>query len=69
MMQNKPSETKLFINVTLDHKTSHKGQFSEIDVWFVMIGQYLAEIQLFENLDSKGAKKYFKKKLPLKLST
>ncbi len=43
--------------VTLDHKTSHKGQFffikiytsSEswinklsIDVWFVMIGQYLA---------------------------
>ncbi len=22
-----------------------------IDVWFVMIGQYLAEIQLFENLD------------------
>ncbi len=28
-----------------------------IDVWFVMIGQYLAEIQLFENLESKGAKK------------
>ncbi len=42
--------------VTLDHKTSHKGQFCEIeiyissgtcinnlsiDVWFVMIGQYL----------------------------
>ncbi len=27
-----------------------------IDVWFVMIGQYLAEIQLFENLDSEGAK-------------
>ncbi len=41
--------------VTLDHKTSHKGQFFEIkiyissesrinnlsiDVWFVMIGQY-----------------------------
>ncbi len=43
--------------MTLDHKTSHKGQFYEaeiyylfkfsIDVWF-MIGQYLAEIQLFE---------------------
>ncbi len=44
--------------VTLDHKTSHKGQFFEfeiytsseswinklsIDVWFVRIGQYLAE--------------------------
>ncbi len=50
--------------MTLDHKTSHKGQYFEIvictssesginnisiDVWFVMIGQYLAEIQLFEN--------------------
>ncbi len=59
-------------NVTLDHKTSHKGTFFEIeihtspeswinklsiDVWFVMIGQYLAEIQLFENLESEGAKK------------
>ncbi len=28
-----------------------------IDVWFVMIGQYLAEIQLFETLESEGAKK------------
>ncbi len=58
------------INVTLDHKTSHKGQFLTIkmyaspeihklsfDVWFVMIGQYLVEIQLFENLESKSAKK------------
>ncbi len=59
--------------VTLDHKTSLKCQFFEsihhitsdifwinklsIDVWFVMIGQYLAEIQLFENLESEGAKK------------
>ncbi len=47
--------------MTLDHKTSHKGQFFEteiytspeswinklsIDVWLVRIGQYLAEIQL-----------------------
>ncbi len=61
------------INVTLEHKTSHKGQFGEIeiyasyeswinklsiDVWFVMIGQYLSEIQLFVNLESEGAKKY-----------
>ncbi len=45
--------------VTLDHKTSHKCQFFEIkiyttyeswiiklsiDVWVVMMGQYLAEI-------------------------
>jgi len=28
-----------------------------IDVWFVRIGQYLAEIQLFEHLESEGAKK------------
>ncbi len=53
----------------MDHKTSHKGKFCEIeiytsyinklsiDVWFVMIGQYLAEIQLYENLESEGAKK------------
>ncbi len=27
-----------------------------IGVWFVRIGQYLAEIQLFENLESEGAK-------------
>ncbi len=61
-----------YTNVTLDLKTSHKGQFLEIeiytsyeswinklsiDVWFDMIGQYLAKIQLFENLESEGAKK------------
>ncbi len=28
-----------------------------IDVWFVRIVQYLAEINLFENLESEGAKK------------
>ncbi len=28
-----------------------------IDVWFVRIGQYLAEMQLFENLESERAKK------------
>ncbi len=47
---------------TLDHKTSHKGQSFEIEiytysigVWFIIIGQYLAE-QLFQNLESEGAK-------------
>ncbi len=63
--------------VTLDHKTSHEGQFFKIEiytsseswinklsigVWF-MIEQYLAEIQLFENLE--GAKK--KKKIAFKV--
>ncbi len=53
--------------MTLDHKTSHKGNVFEIenytsseswinkcsiDVWFVRIGQYLAEI---EKLESEGA--------------
>ncbi len=28
-----------------------------INVWFVMKGRYLAEIRLFENLESEGAKK------------
>ncbi len=28
-----------------------------IDVWFVRIWQYFAEIQLFENLEYEGAKK------------
>ncbi len=28
-----------------------------IDLWFVRILQYLTEIQLFENLESEGAKK------------
>ncbi len=28
-----------------------------IDVWFVRIGQYLSEIQLFENVESECAKK------------
>ncbi len=58
--------------VTLDHKASNKGTFFEIeiytsyeswinnlsiDVWFVRIGFVLADIQLFENLESEGAKK------------
>ncbi len=53
--------TSLVYHVTLDHKTSHKGHFLlinklSIHVWFV-IWQYLAEIQLFEYLESEGAKK------------
>ncbi len=62
----------MLLYVTLDHKTSHKCQFFEIDistsyaswinkrpidVWFVRIWQDLAEVQLFENLESEDAKK------------
>ncbi len=60
-----------YIYVNLDHKTSLKCQFFKnrinklsIDVWFVRIGQYLAEIQLFENLESEGSKsKYWENHL------
>ncbi len=70
----------MYVYVTLDHKTGHKGKFFKIEIyisseswirklsigiWFVMIGQYLAEIQLFENLESEGAKnsKYWENRL------
>ncbi len=33
-----------------------QNQSNSIDVWFVRIGQYLVEIQLFENLEYEGAK-------------
>ncbi len=38
--------------------TSHESWTNKlsIDIWFVMIAQYLAEIQLLENLESEGAK-------------
>ncbi len=45
-----PWTTKPVIRVNRIDKLS-------MDVWFVRIGQYLAEIQLFENLESEGAKK------------
>ncbi len=41
-----------FVYVTLDHNTSKKYEELSwinklsVDIWFVMIGQYLAEIQL-----------------------
>ncbi len=38
-----------------------------IDVWSVMIWQYLAEKQLFENLESEGAKKLNIEKIILKV--
>ncbi len=39
-----------------------------IDVWFVRIRHYLTEIQLFENLESEGAKNLNIEKSALKLS-
>ncbi len=52
--------------------TSHESWINMLssDVWFVRIGQYLAEIQLFENLESEVQKKKINilRKSPLKLS-
>ncbi len=58
--------------VTLDHKTSLKCKFFwinklSIDVWFVRIGQYLADIQLFENLESAGEKNLNIEKIAFKV--
>ncbi len=62
-------------------QNSHTGQFFEneistsseiwinklsIDFWFVRIGQYLAEIQLYENLKSEGAKNLNTEKITFK---
>ncbi len=53
----------MFLYVTLKHKTSHKGTFFEIEIytayesWINKRSKYFAEIQLFENLESEGAKK------------
>ncbi len=57
-----------FLYLTLDHKSSFNSQFFEIKIytsfeswinyisveeWLIMIGRYLAEIQLFVNLESE----------------
>ncbi len=52
----RPWTTKPVIRVNLKADLYIINNLS-IDVWFVMIGQYLSEIQLFENLESEGAKK------------
>ncbi len=65
------SNKNVFISyVTLDHKTSltctffkinHlKTEYIPIGLWYIRIGQYLAEMQLFENLESESAKKIAK---------
>ncbi len=62
--------------MTLEHKTSHKCKFSSeswinklsIDAWFVRIEQYLAEIQLFENLESEVQKNLNIEKITFKVA-
>ncbi len=60
--------------MTLDHKTSHKGQFFEIEIYTSSESRInklsidnitIDEIQLFEYLESEGAKnsKYWESRL------
>ncbi len=55
----------------MDQKNCHNGQFFlnklSIDVWFVRIRQYLAKIQLFENLESEGGKNTHIEKITFKV--
>ncbi len=41
-------------------------KYAYIDVWFVRIGQYVAEIQLLEHLESEGAKNHNIEKIAFK---
>ncbi len=56
-----PCTTKPVIRVNylklgfLHHLKAEEMAKLSIDVWFVRIRQYLAEIQLFENMESEGA--------------
>ncbi len=54
----------------VEHKTSYKGNFFIIIEMYTSSEswQYLAEIQLFENLESEGVKINIFRKSPLKLS-
>ncbi len=65
-----PWATKSVIRVNYLINTSSEKQLNNlsIDVLFVKIGQYLAKIQLFENLESEVEKKLKLRKSPLILS-
>ncbi len=45
------------IKISTSYESWNKPNKLFIYVWFVRIGQYLPEIQLFENLESEGAQK------------
>ncbi len=54
---------------TLDPKTRFYSWINNlsIDVWFVVIWQYLVEIQLFENLESEGSENRNSEKIIFKV--
>ncbi len=49
--------------MTLDHKTSHKGRFFEIDIYISSV----FEILLFKYLESEGAKNINIEKIAFKI--
>ncbi len=55
-MDSMTENTYSDLGFTILYHNSRINKLS-IDVWFVRIGQYLSEIQLFENLESEDAKK------------
>ncbi len=57
MWPTKPVLRVSFFKIEIYTSSESRINNLSIDVWFVRIGQYLAEIQLFENLESEGAKK------------
>ncbi len=46
----------VIIQIQMYPSSESRINYISINVWFVRIGQYLAGIQLFENLESEGAK-------------
>ncbi len=49
----------IFWYLNLDHKTSHKGHLFKIEIYTCYDMTIFPEIQLFENLESEGAKKNY----------
>ncbi len=56
-MCNPGPQNKLYGSILWDLYLYIIWKLNKYDVWFVRIGQYLAKIQLFEYLESEGAKK------------
>ncbi len=56
--------------VTLDHKTSHKGTFFEIEIYTsseILIDKLYIDVWFVENLESEGAKNLNTEKIAFKV--
>ncbi len=54
--ESNPQPFVLLTQCSTTEPQEYLNKYVSIDVWFVRIGQYLSEIQLFENLESEGEK-------------